>query len=133
MSVHHKMWNIVIGTSKSIYVSNPGRGGGLHNYGLAVDVSIVNENGEALPMGTEVDHLGIEAHITHEVELVKSGRISKEAYQNRLLLRQVMKDAGFRTLNSEWWHFNRCSREEAKQRYKRIENIPTHDTLPTNP
>ena len=99
----------------------------------AVDVSIVNENGEALPMGTEVDHLGIEAHITHEVELVKSGRISKEAYQNRLLLRQVMKDAGFRALNSEWWHFNRCSREEAKQRYKRIENIPTHDTLPTNP
>lgn len=97
----------------------------MHNYGLAVDVSIVNENGEALPMGTEVDHLGIEAHITHEVELVKSGRISKEAYQNRLLLRQVMKDAGFRALNSEWWHFNRCSREEAKQRYKRIENIPT--------
>lgn len=133
MSVQQKMWNIVKGTSKSIYVSNPGRGGGLHNYGLAVDVSIVNENGEALPMGTEVDHLGIEAHITHEVELVKSGRISKEAYQNRLLLRQVMKDAGFRALNSEWWHFNRCSREEAKQRYKRIENIPTHDTLPTNP
>lgn len=133
MSVQQKMWNIVKGTSKSIYVSNPSRGGGLHNYGLAVDVSIVNENGEALPMGTEVDHLGIEAHITHEVELVKSGRISKEAYQNRLLLRQVMKDAGFRTLNSEWWHFNLCSREEAKQRYKRIENIPTHDTLPTNP
>ena len=28
------------GTSKYRYVSNPNRGGGLHNYGLAVDISI---------------------------------------------------------------------------------------------
>lgn len=121
MSVQKKMWEVVKGTSKNIYVSNPARGGGLHNYGLAVDVSIVNENGEALPMGTEVDHLGIEAHITNETELVRSGKISEEERKNRLLLRQVMKEAGFRALNSEWWHFNRCSRAEAKKKYKRIE------------
>lgn len=121
MSVQKKMWEVVKGTSKNIYVSNPARGGGLHNYGLAVDVSIVNENGEALPMGTEVDHLGIEAHITNEEELVRSGKISEEERKNRLLLRQVMKEAGFRALNSEWWHFNRCSRAEAKKKYKRIE------------
>ena len=35
MSVQQKMWNVVKGTSKYIYVSNPARGGGLHNYGLA--------------------------------------------------------------------------------------------------
>lgn len=121
MSVQKKMWEVVKGTSKNIYVSNPARGGGLHNYGLAVDVSIVNEKGEALPMGTEVDHLGIEAHITNEEELVRSGKISEEERKNRLLLRQVMKEAGFRALNSEWWHFNRCSRAEAKKKYKRIE------------
>lgn len=121
MSVQKKMWNVVKGTSKSIYVSNPSRGGGLHNYGLAVDVSIVNEKGEALSMGTEVDHLGPEAHITNEAELVRSGTISKEERRNRQLLRQIMRKAGFRSLNSEWWHFNRCSREEAKLRYKRIE------------
>ena len=34
MSVQKKMWNVVKGTSKSIYVSNPSRGGGLHNYCL---------------------------------------------------------------------------------------------------
>lgn len=121
MSVQKKMWEVVKGTSKNIYVSNPARGGGLHNYGLAVDVSIVNENGGALPMGTEVDHLGIEAHITNEAELVRSGKISEEARKNRLILRQVMKEAGFRALNSEWWHFNKCGREEARQRYRRIE------------
>ena len=36
MSVQQKMWNVVKGTPKYIYVSNPARGGGLHNYGLAV-------------------------------------------------------------------------------------------------
>lgn len=43
MSVQQKMWNVVKGTSQNIYVSNPARGGGLHNYGLAVDVSIADE------------------------------------------------------------------------------------------
>ena len=33
MSVQQKMWNVVKGTSQNIYVSNPARGGGLHNYG----------------------------------------------------------------------------------------------------
>jgi len=121
MSVQKKMWNVVKGTSKSIYVSNPSRGGGLHNYGLAVDISILDNNGVPLPMGTEVDHLGVEAHITHEAELVKSRKISEEAVRNRQLLRLIMREAGFRALNSEWWHFNLCSREVAKQRYKRIE------------
>lgn len=40
MSVQKKMWNVVKGTAKYKYVSNPNRGGGLHNYGLAVDISI---------------------------------------------------------------------------------------------
>lgn len=44
------MWNVVKGTSKYIYVSNPSRGGGLHNYGLAVDISILDDKGTPLPM-----------------------------------------------------------------------------------
>ena len=39
---------------------------------------------------------------------------------NRLLLRQVMKEAGFHPLPSEWWHFNRVSRQTAKERYRVI-------------
>ena len=33
MTIQQKMWNVVAGTSKNIYVSNPKNGGGLHNYG----------------------------------------------------------------------------------------------------
>lgn len=120
MSVQQKMWNVVKGTSKQIYVSNPARGGGLHNYGLAVDISILDEQGIPLSMGTPVDYLGKEAHITEEVQLVKNGKISEQERENRLLLRRIMKDAGFRSLPSEWWHFNRYSRQTAKEKYQVI-------------
>lgn len=49
LSVQQKMWDVVKGTSKYIYVSNPSRGGGLHNYGLAVDISILDDKGTPLP------------------------------------------------------------------------------------
>lgn len=120
MSVQQKMWDTVKGTPRYIYVSNPARGGGLHNYGLAVDLSILDENGMPLPMGTPVDHLGKEAHITEEAQLVAQGKITPQERKNRLLLRQVMKEAGFRALPSEWWHFNRVSRQTAKEKYQVI-------------
>lgn len=120
MSVQQKMWDTVKGTSRYIYVSNPARGGGLHNYGLAVDLSILDQNGIPLPMGTPVDHLGKDAHITEEAQLVAQGKITTQERENRLLLRQVMKEAGFRPLPSEWWHFNRVSRQTAKEKYQVI-------------
>ena len=120
MSVQQKMWDTVKGTPRYLYVSNPARGGGLHNYGLAVDISILDDRGTPLPMGTPVDHLGKEAHITQEASLVAQGKITKEERENRLLLRRIMKEAGFRPLPTEWWHFNRVSRQEARERYRVI-------------
>ena len=120
MSVQKKMWDVVKGTSKYFYVSNPARGGGLHNYGLAVDIGIVDSLGHPLSMGTEVDYMGATSHITNEAELVKKGKMTQQERENRILLRRIMKGAGFRALPSEWWHFNLCSRDEAKQKYKLI-------------
>ena len=96
MSVQQQMWDVVKGSSKSRYVSNPAHGGGLHNYGLAVDISIADSLGRPLPMGTAVDHLGSEAGITHEAALVEQGKITAQERANRQLLRSVMKEAGFR-------------------------------------
>ena len=62
MHVQQQMWDVVKGTRQQIYVSNPARGGGMHNYGLAVDISIADAQGDTIPMGTKVDHLGREAH-----------------------------------------------------------------------
>ena len=115
MSVQQRMWNVVEGTSKAIYVSNPAHGGGLHNYGLAVDISIADARGDTIPMGTRVDYLGKAAHVSDEAIRVQRGTLGKQAYQNRLLLRRVMRQAGFKTLPCEWWHFNYKTRAELRR------------------
>ena len=121
MTIQQKMWNVVAGTSKNIYVSNPKNGGGLHNYGMAVDITLCDvATGDTLDMGTKVDFLGSYAHIDQEASLVKQGIISIQAKKNRELLRNVMCEAGFTPLRSEWWHFNLISRAEARAKYKVI-------------
>lgn len=121
MSVQKKMFDAVRGTSKANYVANPARGGGLHNYGLAVDVTLVDASGKELPMGTPVDHLGKEAHIDTEEAMVKAGTITREEMKNRRLLRRVMKEGGFKTIRNEWWHFQMVSRSTARANYKRLD------------
>ena len=121
MSVQQKMWNVVAGTKKAIYVSNPRNGGGMHNYGLAVDITLCQAaTGDTLDMGTQVDFLGSYAHIDNEADLVSRHIISSEAKKNRELLRKVMTEAGFKPLRTEWWHFNLVSRAEAKAHYKAV-------------
>ena len=120
MSVQQRMWNVVAGTPKNIYVSNPANGGGLHNYGLAVDVTIADANGDSITMGTRIDNMTRLAHIDKEDELLRQGKLTREAYNNRRLLRRVMREAGFRALRSEWWHFNYTSRANARKYYKVI-------------
>lgn len=119
--VQRKMWQLVRGTKNVYYVANPSKGGGLHNYGMAVDVTIVDRNGYPVDMGTVYDFFGEEAHTNNEQTLVDSGKITEEAYRNRQLLRSVMRQAGFSTVSSEWWHFNACSRNTARAKYKLIE------------
>jgi len=119
MSVQKTMWQTVARTSKNRYVSNPAHGGGLHNYGLAVDITLADKYGQQLPMGTNVDYMGEAAHTIENI-LVAKGLITKEEKNNRLLLRRVMRQAGFIVLRSEWWHFNYCSRAEARKNYKVI-------------
>ena len=121
MDVQKEMWDKVRGTDKRVYVSNPANGGGLHNYGAAVDLTLVDATGLPLPMGSPFDWFGDEARPDREEELIKQGKMILLHLHNRRLLRKVMTDAGFKILPSEWWHFNLVSREEAKNTLKRIE------------
>ena len=121
MSVQQKMWNTVAGTKQQNYVSNPRNGGGMHNYGLAVDITLCEAvTGDTLDMGTKVDFLGSYAHIDNEAGLVRQHIITPKAKENRELLRKVMTEAGFKPLRTEWWHFNLVSRAEAKAHYKAV-------------
>lgn len=121
LSVQQKMWNMLnLPTAEKIkYLSNP-QNGSLHNYGAAVDVTIVNEKDEELDMGTPYDFFGEEAHPAKEMQLLLEGKLSEEQIKNRKLLREIMQKAGFSYLPTEWWHFNSCSRPEAMHKYKII-------------
>ena len=114
MSVQQKMWNIVKGTRLNIYVSNPANGGGLHNYGFAVDVSICDAKGDTIPMGTKIDYMGRAAHPEYESEMLRRKIITQEAVSNRILLRNVLAVGGFKVLKTEWWHFNFKTRTQIK-------------------
>ena len=120
MSIQQKMWDKVKHTDHDFYVSNPANGGGLHNYGLAVDISLCTASGDTIPMGAKVDHMSSLSHIDREGELVSRHRMSAQAKRNRELLRSVMEYAGFRPLRTEWWHFNFRTRAQAKKYYKVI-------------
>jgi zinc D-Ala-D-Ala dipeptidase len=121
VSVQYKMWKMLDmpSSEKTKYLSNP-QNGSLHNYGAAVDLTIVNEMGEELDMGTPYDFFGEEAHPAKEMQMLLEGKLSEEQINNRKLLREVMIKADFSVLPTEWWHFNSCSRPKAMQLYQII-------------
>ena len=121
MAVQQTMWEWAKRTKNEYYVSDPAKGGGLHNYGMAVDVTLVNDRGEWLPMGTPFDFFGPESHTDKENDLLRRRRITPSEYSNRQMLRRIMEAAGFTSIIAEWWHFNACTREEAIKRYIRID------------
>lgn len=114
------MWEIVRGTDKQKYVANP-KTGSIHNYGCAVDLSIVDENGKELDMGTPFDYFGDLAQPRFEKKFLEEGKLTRTQIKNRQLLRHVMQKSGFQGILSEWWHFNGYPRKYVKEHYTIIE------------
>lgn len=116
-SVQYEMWDKVKGTKFQRYVASP-TAGSLHNFGAAVDLSILDEFDRELDMGTEYDFFGELAQPRYEEDFYKKGELSREQIDNRRLLRRVMKEAGFSGILSEWWHFNGVSRSVVRQKFE---------------
>ncbi len=121
VSVQQRMWNLCdIPLSRRHWYVSPPEKRSLHNYGAAVDLTLIIVDGKYLDMGTGFDHFSDTAYTVNEVEMVRVGKISKKAAENRLILRNVMREAGFSPIDYEWWHFNSCSRNAAKSKYPLI-------------
>ncbi|MGZ3932371.1 MAG: M15 family metallopeptidase [Bacteroidia bacterium] len=122
LHVQQMMWDSLKmnPVEKYNYIARPDQYS-LHNYGAAIDLGIIGENGVLLDMGTPFDYFGELAQPKLEAELYQSGRLSKSAYSNRLLLRNVMMRAGFNPITSEWWHFNACTKAYAAEHYVLVE------------
>lgn len=122
ISVQRTMRKIVEGTPLQSFVAD-GTKGGRHNYGVAVDLTIADKNGKPLDMGTGFDSFSsassvkgtsdssdpatrtIDVYRTFVRQLQAQGRISKVAADNRILLLEVMLEAGLYPYRKEWWHF----------------------------
>lgn len=119
-SVQYVLWDKVKGTGKQKYVANP-KGGSIHNYGFALDISILDESGKPLDMGTPFDDFTDLAQPQLEQQFLKAGKLTEQQIKNRLLLRKVMEDAGFIQLPVEWWHYDALPKAELKSRFRIVE------------
>lgn len=105
---------------KSLYVAR-GDKGSIHNFGMAVDLTLLDAQGNPLDMGTPVDYFGPLAQPQNEMEMLESGLLKKHQLENRLLLRGLMQRGGWVQLPSEWWHFNGASAKWIRQNYKWVD------------
>lgn len=119
ISVQWEMWNAldtIPVKQRSKFVSNPVNHS-LHNYGAAVDLTIMDDQGKVLDMGAKFDEIGEIAYPEKEAYFLAKGLLTQTQIDNRKLLRKVMQAQKFRNLPTEWWHFNACSRQVAKLNY----------------
>lgn len=90
----------------SVQPSNPSP----HVTGGAVDVTVVNDAGLFLPMGTAFDETSDRAATAwYEVKLAAREQMTREeadALSNRRLLHGAMSAAGFTNYPVEWWHYD---------------------------
>ena len=121
LSIQQEMWDMVKGTPMAGYIADPTNRSGLHNYGAAIDVTLMDCTGTPLPMGSEYDYFGVEAHTDIETQMLVDGLITKRELDRRLLLRRVMTEQGLLTIKSEWWHFNLTTADEAREHLKIID------------
>jgi len=68
-----------------------------HVLGRAVDLDLM-KNGEKVDMGTESDDFT-------EKSYTYSRQIPRRARENRRILINAMKKAGFKSIKTEWWHW----------------------------
>lgn len=122
ISAQRAMRRCVEGSALESFVAD-GTRGGRHNYGVAVDLTIATTDGTPLDMGAEFDEFSeassvkgspdtsdkssrtIDVYRGYITELANRGIITYEAARNRILLIEVMCEAGLYPYRKEWWHY----------------------------
>lgn len=92
------------------YVSDPDVECGRHTRGTTVDVTLIKLDNSEVEMPTEFDCFKEEAHSDYQ-------NLKPEVKERRELLKKIMQKHGFKTIKSEWWHFD----------YKDWKNYPPLD------
>ena len=139
ISTQRIMHKMVEGTEFEGFVAD-GTRGGRHNFGVAVDLTIATTDGKALDMGAGFDEFSKASHVketpdtsdpnTRTIDIyrryaenqVANGILSRTAADNRILLMEVMCEAGFYPYRLEWWHYEDImSMDSVRKRYKLLD------------
>ncbi|WP_373997817.1 M15 family metallopeptidase [Bdellovibrio bacteriovorus] len=110
-SIQAQFYSHLEGTPFQNYVAAP-YPGSLHNFGMAMDLTLQTKDGRPLDMGTGFDDFRDLAQPKLEEKFLASGELTQEQLNNRLLLRELLETQGFKVLEHEWWHFNALPREK---------------------
>ena len=95
LEVQQALWNH---TPDPDFLSQPGVGSTPHCRGVAIDLTLVDKQGNELDMGTAFDAF---TPLSHHA----STEISPSAQQNRFTLLGIMTAAGWDFYRNEWWHY----------------------------
>jgi D-alanyl-D-alanine dipeptidase len=94
-SVQQRMWEL---EPDPRYVADPNVGS-KHSRASAVDVTLVDRQGNPVPMPTKHDDFSVRARRDYM-------NLPAAALRNRHILENAMTAEGFIPLPSEWWHFD---------------------------
>lgn len=94
-SVQVRMWKI---KPDRRFVAPPHRGSN-HGRAMAVDVALVDDEGNELDMGSGEGEFSTRSYPNAQ-------GIGEEARENRQILTSAMRSQGFAPAETEWWHFN---------------------------
>ena len=75
-----------------------------HSTGAAVDVTLVDDKGEIVDMGSPIDELSERSHPNYYAH--SDHPDAPQYHVHRQLLNDVMLKAGFQRNPREWWHFS---------------------------
>ena len=92
--VQEALWNF---DPNPDFLSNPKKGSP-HTKGIAIDLTLIDFQGNELDMGTEFDDFTKNAyHLSKDIK--------KQVKINRKILLSIMTLAGFDFYHKEWWHY----------------------------
>lgn len=109
-----------------------------HNTGGAVDLTLIDETGKNIDMGTGFDEFNARSFTAHfkaghddlcdpsglgiTINIASlnphSSSECRVFHKNRMLLKQILEEVGFTNYWSEWWHFS-----FGDQNWARIKNV----------
>jgi D-alanyl-D-alanine dipeptidase len=70
-----------------------------HSTGAAIDITLIDDNGNVIDMGSEIDEISERSFPNHFP-------LDSEYGQHRKILSNAMISAGFKQHWNEWWHFS---------------------------